>query len=240
MAVAWSVWSKRTLFCKKFEGTKYEISRSIKMEEIHDYIVRSRTTILEIVENRGYNVDTYKNVSPVEVHNFARTNVDLLQIKALRKEGGPAPMESILVLYWLEPMKNKLEGEIRRIVDEEGFDPVKQELVILLSEPPHDAFALQAAKQWSAHKLRVGFFHLKQIISNPAKHVMVPPHRKLTESESEKVMKKLKLKSKAELPHIKYHDMQSRVLGLVPGDIVEITRPSETMGEYTLFRICTV
>jgi len=168
------------------------------------------------------------------------TNVNLLQIRAERKKDGLAPMESILVLYWMDPVKNKLESELKKLWEEGEFDITKRELVILLSEPPHEAFALQAAKQWTTMKVRIGFFHLKQIISNPAAHVMVPPHRKLQEAECDFVMKKLCLKSKTELPHIKYHDIQARVLGLVPGDIVEIKRPSETMGEYTLFRICTV
>ena len=208
--------------------------------EVRDLIVRSRSTILEIVENRGYNVDLYKGVSSIEIDKFAMTNTNLLQIKAEKIADGPAPMERITVLYWLEPVKNKLEGELKKLWEEGDFDITKQELIILLSEPPHDAFALQAAKQWSIMKARISFFHLKQIISNPASHSMVPPHRKLRETECDFVMKKLRLKSKAELPHIKYHDMQARVLGLVPGDIVEIRRPSETMGEYTLFRICTV
>jgi DNA-directed RNA polymerase subunit H (RpoH/RPB5) len=192
------------------------------------------------LENRGYNVDSYKGVSPVEIDKFAMTNVNLLQIRAERKKDGLAPMESILVLYWMDPVKNKLESELKKLWEEGEFDITKRELVILLSEPPHEAFALQAAKQWTTMKVRIGFFHLKQIISNPAAHVMVPPHRKLQEAECDFVMKKLCLKSKTELPHIKYHDIQARVLGLVPGDIVEIKRPSETMGEYTLFRICTV
>jgi DNA-directed RNA polymerase subunit H (RpoH/RPB5) len=43
-----------------------------------------------------------------------------------------------------------------------------------------------------------------------------------------------------ELPHIKYHfDMQARILGLLPGEIVEIKRPSPTIGEYPMYRICT-
>ena len=208
--------------------------------DIRDYVVRSRSTILEIVENRGYNVQAYKGVSPVEIARFVSANPNLLQIRADRTEDGPAPMESILVQYWLEPAKNRLESELKRLVEDGLFDPTKQELIVLLSEPPHDAFAIQSAKQWTTQKARVVFFHLKQIISNPASHCMVPPHRKLREEECDQVMKKLRLKSKTELPHIKYNDMQSRVLGLVPGDIVEIKRPSETMGEYTLFRICTV
>jgi DNA-directed RNA polymerase subunit H (RpoH/RPB5) len=208
--------------------------------DTRDLIVRSRSTILEIIENRGYNVDSYKGVSPVEIDKFAMTNTNLLQITADKIKDGFAPLDRIVVLYWLEPVKNKLETELKKLWDEGGFDVTKQELVVILSEPPHEAFALQAAKQWTLLKARISFFHLKQIISNPASHCMVPPHRKLSETECEFVMKKLKLKSKSELPHIKYHDIQARVLGLVPGDIVEIRRPSETVGEYTLFRICTI
>jgi DNA-directed RNA polymerase subunit H (RpoH/RPB5) len=54
-------------------------------------------------------------------------------------------------------------------------------------------------------------------------------------------MSQLSLKSKSELPHIKFHlDMQARVLGLVPGDLVEIKRSSETAGITTAFRVCTM
>ena len=208
--------------------------------EVRDLIVRSRPTILEIVENRGYNVDGHKAISSEEIAMFSYTNANLLQIKADKKKDSRAAMESIIVLYWLEPVKNKLEGELKKLWEEGGIDITKQELIIILSEPPHEAFALHSAKQWTLVKARVCFFHLKQIISNPASHMMVPPHRKLSEAECDFVMKKLRLKSKSELPHIKYHDIQARVLGLVPGDIVEIRRPSETIGEYTLFPICTI
>lgn len=209
--------------------------------DIRDLIVRSRSTILEIIENRGYNVESYKGVSPVEIDKFSTTNTNLLRIIAEKIQDGFAPMKRLILLYWMEPVKNKLEAELKKLFDDDSsYNYTEDEFVILLSEPPHDAFALQAAKQWNIMKARVCFFHLKQIISNPASHCMVPPHRKLNEEECQVVMKKLKLKSKSELPHIKYHDMQSRVLGLVPGDIVEIRRPSETVGEYTLFRVCTV
>ena len=47
------------------------------------------------------------------------------------------------------------------------------------------------------------------------------------------------MRSVNEFPHIKFHfDMQARILGLVPGDVVEIQRPSETAGIYTFYRVC--
>jgi DNA-directed RNA polymerase subunit H (RpoH/RPB5) len=90
-------------------------------------------------------------------------------------------------------------------------------------------------------KARLSFFPIKNLLSNPARHVFVPPHRKLSAEEAVAVAKRLSVDSKPMFPHIKFHtDMQARVLGLVPGDLVEIKRPSETSGVTTLFRICTL
>ena len=60
-----------------------------------------------------------------------------------------------------------------------------------------------------------------------------------TAEEAEEVMTRYHIRSKSEFPKIVYHvDMQARVLGLVPGDLVEIRRPSPTSGEYVFYRVC--
>jgi len=33
--------------------------------------------------------------------------------------------------------------------------------------------------------------------------------------------------------------MQARILGLIPGDVVKITRSSPSSGEYIMYRICS-
>lgn len=213
-------------------------------ETVLDLIVRSRSTILEILENRGYNVDSYKGVSPEEILKLATTSPDLLKIHGIINNEEGEPAKHVYVLYWVESaVRLKLEAEMAKLWDEENpthYNPATDDLVILLSEPFNDAFHGQAIKEWNRHKARVSFFHLKNVISNPAKHTYVPPHRKLSEDEITDLTKGLHLKSKSELPHIKFHaDMQARVLGLVPGDIVEIIRPSETSGVYKLYRVCT-
>ncbi len=121
---------------------------------------------------------------------------------------------------------------------EDNIDPNNDELIILLAEPFHELYTHLALHAW-AKKVRISFFPLKNLISNPSKHVMVPPHRKLTPDETAEVLKNLHMRSVNEFPHIKFHfDMQARVLGLVPGDVVEIQRPSETAGIYTFYRVC--
>jgi DNA-directed RNA polymerase subunit H (RpoH/RPB5) len=210
-----------------------------------DLIIRSRSTILEILENRGYNVDSYKGISPEEVLKLATTNTDLLRINAPKKEDGPAPMNRAVVLYWVNSaVRLRIETEMTNLFDEENpnrMDPTNDDIMIILGEPFHDVFHIQAAKQWNSRKARIGFFQIKNVISNPTKHIMVPPHRKLSQAEITALIPRIHLKTKSELPHIKFHvDMQARVLGLVPGDVVEIRRPSETAGESIIYSYCSL
>ena len=210
-----------------------------------DYIVRSRPTICEILTNRGYDVEEYKGVSPKDLMTLIATNMASLEIIAKRREGAQAPMERAVVIYNVEgPIRLSLNN-ISKLFDPEETDkplnPATDDVIILHNEPHHDAFTAQAQRQWLEHKARVSFFTLKNLISNPANHIFVPPHRKLSADEATGVMKRLCVDSKAAFPHIKFHaDMQARVLGLVPGDLVEIQRSSDSAGVTTLFRVCTL
>jgi DNA-directed RNA polymerase subunit H (RpoH/RPB5) len=216
--------------------------------EILDLIVRSRPTILEILSDRGYNVDAYKGISPEEVFHLAVATQTLLRINAEKKPDSASPKNRAVVLYWVEGnFRAKLESEFEKFLPQEGgvtpdtLDLENDEVIIIISEPFHDNFHAFAASMWSKKKARLSFFPLKNLITNPSKHTFVPPHRKLTDTERETVMQTLHMKSRSEFPHIKFHtDMQARVLGLVPGDVIEIRRPSETCGEYIYYRVCTL
>lgn len=215
----------------------------VTMEADIELIVRSRPTIVEIVEGRGYNVAGYKDIHPEEIQKLAATSSDLLRIVAPKVPDSVAGGERCIVLYWVvQPFRLRLENEIEKLFDEDNANHYNQEtddIIIIISEPYHEVFDLTALKIWNTKKARITFFHLKNIISNPAKHVLVPPHKKLNATEIASVIAETHVKTKSEFPHIKYHrDIQARVLGLVPGDIVEIKRPSETCGLYTMYRIC--
>jgi len=208
-----------------------------------DYILRSRPTVLDIVEGRGYNVDSYKHVSPEDILKIATASSDLLKIVATKTVDDVT--KRCIVLYWVEnPVRLKLAKAIMELFDLEGggsCDATTDELIILIAEPFHDVFNSQAKLFWVNQKTAISFFHLKQVIHNPSRHSFVPPHRILSSDEVATVIQSLHLKSKSELLHIKYHeDIQTRVLGAVPGDVIEIQRPSETCGLYTVYRICSL
>jgi DNA-directed RNA polymerase subunit H (RpoH/RPB5) len=74
---------------------------------------------------------------------------------------------------------------------------------------------------------------------NPTKHVYVPKHTRVSSDALPALKKELNLTSLNRLPFIKYHiDIQARWLGLTPGEVIQIIRPSITAGETDVYRLC--
>jgi DNA-directed RNA polymerase subunit H (RpoH/RPB5) len=82
------------------------------------------------------------------------------------------------------------------------------------------------------------YFHMNELLFNPTKHILVPPHRKLNQDEIKEVLDKYMVKSKLQLPLIYHTDKIARWIGLKQGDIVEITRYNENSGKSYYYRTC--
>jgi len=211
-------------------------------DETVDAIIRSRSVVLEVLEERGFDTKEYKDELPADLISkslaplYLDIEADLLRIQVPAKKGDAKAH----VLYWMATTKHKLN-------DKEKFERLLppdlirtgDSLIILLNESVHEAFHKMAIRRLGPTKEQLSFFHIRQLITHPGKHILVPRHERVPSEEVDDLLKHLLVKSRVELPHIKYHvDMQARLLGLVPGDIVKIVRPSPTVGEYSIYRIC--
>lgn len=66
-------------------------------------------------------------------------------------------------------------------------------------------------------------------------HFLVPVHEMLLEEEAEELLQKYHIK-KYQLPLIKKSDPAVKAIGGKPGDIIKITRKSQTAGETVVYR----
>lgn len=82
------------------------------------------------------------------------------------------------------------------------------------------------------------FFHMSELLFNPTKHELVPPHRKLSVEEAKEVMDKYLIKSKGQMPLILHTDVIAKWIGLKQGELVEIVRYNENSGKYYYYRCC--
>jgi DNA-directed RNA polymerase subunit H (RpoH/RPB5) len=214
--------------------------------EVVDVLYRSRITLLEHLETVGYNTTPYSKFSPKEIAEMIKAGPvtgapPALSMELNKKEGGQTPYEKCLVVYTIGKIKQKLQAFTKKIIDpeESSFDSETTELIIVTLEPIAPNFNAMAFQLWMAEpKTKVRYFQAAAIVNNPLKHMLVPKHEKVPADQEEELLKSLHA-TKAQLPLIRFHeDPIARILGLVPKDIVKITRPSLTGGEAIGYRLC--
>ena len=201
-----------------------------------DNVYRSRMNLLDILEERGYNVEKYRKFSPAEA-TAAVTALPSLSFKVYNKDN------KLCDVRYANISRQKLDKFFDDIEDDESENT---EVIIMMIVPVSDAHHMVALKQYiklkesgEKRKLRVSFFSIDTLVVNPLKHVLVPKHEILPPEQHAELMQSMYITAKSKFPEIKFHvDPIARCIGAVPGDIVKIIRPSPSAGESVIYRGC--
>jgi DNA-directed RNA polymerase subunit H (RpoH/RPB5) len=206
---------------------------------IADILIRSRQTVLDIMEDRGYDPLPYRNIAPEQILTLAESaNTRVLDIILKKRPDSKAPCDRAVVIYTFQDRLRLKLGTFTRAIYEDGELTKADDILVLVNEPWHEIFDKTSLQMWQSQKARITFFHIKQVVVHPGRHVLVPPHRKLNAEEAKVEMARWNVTQKSQFPLIKHSDVQAKLLGLVPGDVVEILRPSPTAGVARVLRIC--
>ena len=215
------------------------------MSEAIDILYRSRITLLDHLEDNGYDTTPFRKFSPKEIGEMVKAgpangSPPALQMELTRKQEIPGLPSKCLVVYTIGKIKQKLAAFTLKIVDtEEGnFNPETTEVIVITLEPIALNFGAMALSLYNTNKTRIRYFQAASIVNNPIKHMLQPKFEKVPAEEEEALLKSMYAK-KAQLPFIRFHeDMAARMYGFLPGDVIRITRPSLTAGECVGYRIC--
>lgn len=139
----------------------------------------------------------------------------------------------VLVIFTARP--KLLEQEIRNltaaIADSEHSG--RSRILVSLSRPSENVERIIK----SLSKENTQFFHIRQLQFHLPSHRMYMPHRILKEDEKTAVFNRYKVSSpENQLPWIDSQDPPIKWIGAKPGDVVEVTRHSDSAGRSLYYR----
>jgi DNA-directed RNA polymerase subunit H (RpoH/RPB5) len=233
-----------------------QVQRDASIMSLQHVVIESRRTILELLELRGYDSTPYQKFLGPDLLKLVHTNPIGLRMTLQHKT---KPGQEAIIEYDFRNIKNDISkgAYVSKMLESDpstplsGVNPETTEVIILYMSRAHnednEAYDKGALQAWMKHKLKIQFFHIPRLVSNPLKHVLQPKFEIVPTDEHMALLKdhyafnvnQTMAQNKMKFPCIKFHnDMAARCLGLLPLDIVKITAPSQTAGEYVKYRVC--
>lgn len=227
---------------------------SSQIFKLFQLVYKSRKYLLEMLEDRGYNITNYKNYNENEIKIMLNEHmIGKFEKKAelgpldiiLKKKNDENEEEKIYVKYLLEDKfkgTSSLTNQINEIYT--TILNTKDTLIILninrvlmkigVKEKTDEDFVnyLYITKNYF-----VQLFGLENFLFNISKHILVPKHRILSKTESTQLLQTYNCSLK-NLLSIKRDDPQAKYLGLKPKQICEILVKNVTSGITKKYRVC--
>jgi DNA-directed RNA polymerase subunit H (RpoH/RPB5) len=194
----------------------------------------SRRTIIAHLENQKYDVSQYKDFGINEVNTLFQTKqMDML----LRKTSED---KKVYVKYHLGKSLRpvNLYEYIEDLFTLEEILTKKDDLIVIMKDEPNDTIKKTLMNIWEQDGIFVIVLNIKRLQYNIMNHQLVPPHSVLSTEEAAEVKQKYNILDNSQLPDISRFSPVSQVIGIRPGDICRISRPSKTAIKADFYRIC--
>lgn len=202
-----------------------------------DAFYRSRKTLLELLATRGYNTKPFERFSPREIELMINNKGSMDFVAETEAEGSEKRYARV-VYEGARFIKTKMADLIDNM-NLEDSEVAASEFIVMLVDPIVDAHHASALQYWLTRKVRVSYFNVYQLTHNPLNWELGPKYDIVPTEKHTDLLKALYCTSKAQLMIIRYHaDHSARCLGLAIGDIVKIIRPSASVGESVVYRVC--
>lgn len=210
-------------------------------------LYKSRTTIIELMEKNGYNVKEYANFSVNELNTMRQNNqLDMLLEKTdvepefSLKDVNPDRKRKMYIHFYLG--KSLRPANVQEIVDDlfhlEEILSKSDTLYIIIKDEANETLMNEIKQTWEKDEIFIVLESIKRLQYNILNHTLVPNHRILSHLEIAQVMDKYNITDKSLFPEISRFDPVARAIGIRPGDICHIIRPSKTAIEANYYRVC--
>lgn len=197
-------------------------------------LYQSRLTILDQLEEQGYNIENYSEFSINEMHIMhANKQVDML----VSNEQG----KKVYIKYYLG--RSLRPQNIHDIIEDlftlESILTTDDTLIIITKDKSSRETLTSEVKQlWAENGTYINIIDIMSLQYNVLKHEMVPKHIKMNADDIAEFKKRYNIVDNANIPEISRFDPVAIAIGLRPGEICRIERPSITAITGVYYRYC--
>ena len=204
-------------------------------------VYKSRLILLDLMKTQGYNVDEYEGFSVSEI-NTMKTNNQLDMILEKNKVNAEKKRQSkIYIRYYLAKSlrPQNLQEMIDDIFNIEELLTKEDTLFIIVKDEVNETLSNALKHIWEQDRIFIVIQNLKRSQFNIMKHKLVPPHRVLSPAETLQIKQKYNIMNDNRFPDISRFDPVAQAIGIRPGQVCEILRPSKTAITAPYYRICS-
>ena len=204
-------------------------------------IFRSKTTILDMLELRGYETEKYKNFSINEIDVMYKamdkkvtTESSPLDFDCMKGENNCYIKFVIFTKLRVANAKTLIENMIDEYVKEGDT------IILVVKDKINNIESYESvlSPYLTENKIIIQIFWIDTLLTNITKHELVPAMRILNEEEKQDIFVKANISNFTQMPLILKTDPVAKFYGLMRGNLVEIIRPSPTGGVYKNYRYC--
>ena len=204
-------------------------------------VYKSRKTLLDLMRKQGYNVAEYDNFSINEVNAmFQNKQLDMLLEKSTESDNPNSSQRRVYIRYYLA--KTLRPQNIQEMIDDlfnlEEVLTKEDTLMIVVKDEMNETTMNLLKHIWEQDGILIVIQSIKRLQYNILEHTLVPSHRVLTQDEVQVIKKKYNIMDDTQFPDISRFDPVAQVIGIRPGQVCEIIRPSKSAIKGYYYRIC--
>ena len=197
-------------------------------------LFNSRKTMIDLLDAQKYDVSQYKDFGINDVNTLFQTKqMDML----LQKTSEP---KKVYIKYHLAKSLRpvNLYEYIEDLFTLEEVLTKKDDLIVIMKDEPNDTVRKTLMNIWEQDGIFVVVINIKRLQYNIMQHQLVPPHSVLSAEESAEIRRKFNILDDSQVPDISRFSPVSQVIGIRPGDLCRIYRPSKTAIKAEFYRVC--
>lgn len=201
-------------------------------------VFKSRQNLLKLLVAQGYDVKDYEEFSVNEVH-VMYNNLQLDMLISSEKEDETS--KKVYVKYHIAKTlrRENINDYIDDLYNLEQVLTKNDTLIIVIKQEPHEPLLNILKQIWEQEGIFIMIYNLERLQFNILEHTYVPKHTILTTDEANDVKKRYNIINNTELPTISRFDPVAQAIGMRPGQLCKIIRPSKTAITSDYYRICS-